>query len=76
MNFLNNKLDSPTWVVFEPNIVIDAKLGCLWHIKLCLPILCSQMPDLPFCTQFALKRTCGKEVLLKVYICYFKRNRY
>nr|CAD7438832.1 unnamed protein product [Timema bartmani] len=27
-------LNSPNWVVFQPNIVIDAKIGCLWWVRL------------------------------------------
>ncbi|KAF5284063.1 hypothetical protein FQR65_LT13609 [Abscondita terminalis] len=61
-------LYSPNWVVFQPNIVIDAKLGCLWHIKLSLNTLCAQIPDLSVCTQLALKRTKGKEVLLQIVL--------
>lgn len=55
-------------MVFQPNIVIDAKLGCLWHIKLCLSELLHQMPDLGLCTQLALKRTCAKQILLKLLL--------
>jgi len=66
------ELYSPNWVVFQQNIVIDAKLGCLWHIKLCLSVLCSQIPDLSVCTQWALKRTSGQEVLLKLLLDHIK----
>ncbi|XP_066148157.1 regulator of MON1-CCZ1 complex [Euwallacea fornicatus] len=62
------ELYSPNWVVFQPNIVIDAKLGCLWHIKLCLHDLCNHIKDLAVCTQVALKRTDGKPVLLKLLL--------
>ncbi|GAB6023103.1 hypothetical protein CHUAL_007191 [Chamberlinius hualienensis] len=24
---------SQNWVVFQPNIIIDAKIGCLWHLE-------------------------------------------
>ncbi|XP_019762758.2 regulator of MON1-CCZ1 complex [Dendroctonus ponderosae] len=58
------ELYSPNWVVFQPNIVIDAKLGCLWHIKLRLSELCQQIKDMSVCTQLALNRTDGKPVLL------------
>ena len=37
--------DSPNWVVFQPNIVIDAKLGCLWHVFLKLEPLVTMIPD-------------------------------
>ncbi|KAL3226363.1 hypothetical protein MRX96_004455 [Rhipicephalus microplus] len=34
------ELYSPNWVVFQPNIVIDAKIGCLWYVTLRLePLL-------------------------------------
>lgn len=46
--------------------MIDAKLGCLWYINLCLEALCSQVMDLATCVQLTLKRTEGKQVLLKV----------
>lgn len=57
-------------MVFQPNIVIDAKLGCLWHIKLCLLEMCQQINDLSVCTQVALRRTEGKSVLLNVGYIY------
>lgn len=53
-------------MVFQPNIVIDAKLGCLWHIKLCLSELLHQISNLSICTQLALKRTDAKPILLKL----------
>ncbi|XP_030746483.1 regulator of MON1-CCZ1 complex [Sitophilus oryzae] len=62
------ELYSPNWVVFQPNIVIDAKLGCLWHISICLEELCDQIKDLGVCTQLALKRSDGKPVLLKLLL--------
>lgn len=46
--------------------MIDAKLGCLWHINLCLPEFLGAIADLTVCTQVALKRTNGKGILLKV----------
>lgn len=46
--------------------MIDAKLGCLWHINLCLESLCSYISDLSICTQFLLKRNNAEQILLKV----------
>ncbi|XP_050314987.1 regulator of MON1-CCZ1 complex [Anthonomus grandis grandis] len=62
------ELYSPNWVVFQPNIVIDAKLGCLWHIKLRLQELCEEIRDLEVCTRVLLKRHEGKPVLLKLLL--------
>ncbi|RZC37354.1 C18orf8 -like [Asbolus verrucosus] len=69
------ELYSPNWVVFQPNIVIDAKLGCLWHINLCLSKLCGSISDLATCTQVALKRTNGKQVLLKIILETIKQPK-
>lgn len=68
------ELYSPNWVVFQPNIIIDAKLGCLWHIKLCLSELCQNIKDLRTCTQVMLKRANGKTVLLNVLLNYIKQD--
>lgn len=41
MYFLNSSVlptDSPNWVVFQPNIIIDAKLGCLWCVMTCFVV--------------------------------------
>ncbi|GJQ71143.1 hypothetical protein Trydic_g1045 [Trypoxylus dichotomus] len=69
------ELYSPNWVVFQPNIVIDAKLGCLWYIKLSLPELCDQITDLGICTQLALKRTGAKDVLLSLLLRNMKMEK-
>ena len=37
--------DSPNWIVFQPNVVIDAKLGCLWSVQLRLDPLIQLIPD-------------------------------
>ena len=26
--------DSPTWITFQPDVIIDARLGCMWYLKL------------------------------------------
>lgn len=69
------ELYSPNWVVFQPNIIIDAKLGCLWHIDLCLYNLCSLISDLEICTQVLLKRTNGKDVLLKILLQSIRQEK-
>lgn len=34
LNGLKSILDSSTWVLFQPIVVIDAKLGSLWYVNL------------------------------------------
>lgn len=56
--------DSPNWVLFQPNIVIDAKLGCLWYVKLRLESLCNVITDRVRLVELLLNRTGAKLVLL------------
>lgn len=59
-------LYSTNWVLFQPNIVIDAKLGCMWYLYLKIEPLCSLITDRVRLVEFLLQRTCGKPILLKV----------
>ncbi|XP_072016705.1 regulator of MON1-CCZ1 complex-like [Amphiura filiformis] len=59
-------LYSPNWVVFQPNIVIDAKLGCLWHVYLKLEPLVTMIPDKNRLIDFLLLRKDSKKVILNV----------
>lgn len=61
---LINFSDSPNWVLFQPNIVIDAKLGCLWYVKLRLESLCNLITDRVRLVELLLNRTNAKLVLL------------
>ncbi|XP_055528730.1 regulator of MON1-CCZ1 complex [Wyeomyia smithii] len=63
---INCDLYSQHWVLFQPNIVIDAKLGCLWHVLLKLNSLCALITDRFRLVEFLLQRTEGKPVLLNV----------
>jgi regulator of MON1-CCZ1 complex len=63
---INCKLYSTNWVLFQPNIVIDAKLGCLWNVQLNLSALCALMTDRVRLVDFLLQRNRGKPDLLLV----------
>ncbi|XP_071965710.1 regulator of MON1-CCZ1 complex-like [Antedon mediterranea] len=63
---VNCELYSPNWVVFQPNIIIDAKLGCLWHVCLKLEPLVTMIPDKCRLIDFLLLRTECKSVILRV----------
>lgn len=58
--------DSTNWVLFQPNIVIDAKLGCMWYLNLDIEAFCTLISDRIRLTEFLLQRESGKPVLLKV----------
>lgn len=66
MNNLNFFLDSPDWVLFQPNVVIDAKLGCMWYLNLYIQAMCTLISDRIRLTEFLLLRSDGKNCLLKV----------
>ncbi|KAL7731723.1 hypothetical protein ACLKA6_018085 [Drosophila palustris] len=63
---LQCELYSTHWVLFQPNIVIDAKLGCMWYLNLAIEPLCNLISDRIRLTEFLLQRCSGKQVLLKV----------
>ncbi|XP_046571702.1 LOW QUALITY PROTEIN: regulator of MON1-CCZ1 complex-like [Haliotis rubra] len=60
------ELYSANWIVFQPDVVIDAKLGCLWYIKLHLEPLVTMLPDKCKLIQFLLCRQESKMVILSV----------
>lgn len=70
-NLLNQKhnpiiTDSKNWVLFQPNIIIDARLGCLWYVQLMLEPLCTLITDRDRLVEFILQRSNGKDTLLSV----------
>ncbi|XP_043284162.1 regulator of MON1-CCZ1 complex isoform X2 [Venturia canescens] len=60
------QLYSPNWVVFQPNIVIDAKLGCLWYIEPRLESLLNLIQDKVLLVEFLMLRNDAKAILLGV----------
>ncbi|KAG6801059.1 regulator of MON1-CCZ1 complex isoform X1 [Apis mellifera caucasica] len=60
------QLYSPNWVVFQPNIIIDAKLGCLWYIELKLESLVKLITDKVLLVEFLMQRTNTKYILIHV----------
>lgn len=59
-------IDSANWVLFQPNIVIDAKLGCLWNVNLKLESLCGLIVDRVRLVEFLLQRSGAKTILINV----------
>ncbi|XP_052778357.1 regulator of MON1-CCZ1 complex-like isoform X2 [Mya arenaria] len=62
----NCELYSANWIVFQPDIVIDAKLGCLWSVELLLEPLVTMIPDKCRLIKFLLQRQKSKSVILQV----------
>ncbi|XP_012274553.1 uncharacterized protein C18orf8 [Orussus abietinus] len=60
------QLYSPNWVVFQPNIVIDAILGCFWYIQLRLEALVNLITDKVLLIEFLMQRKDAKNVLVQV----------
>lgn len=57
---------SPNWVVFQPNIIIDAKLACLWKLNVKLTSLINMIEDKGRLIDFLLLRSDSKAVILSV----------
>ncbi|EFN71389.1 Uncharacterized protein C18orf8-like protein [Camponotus floridanus] len=60
------QLYSPNWVVFQPNIIIDVKLGCLWYIELRLEALVKLITDKVLLVEFLMQRSNAKQILIQV----------
>lgn len=60
------QLYSPNWVVFQPNIIIDVKLGCLWYIELRLEALVKLITDKIVLVEFLMQRSNAKQILIQV----------
>ncbi|XP_039284378.1 regulator of MON1-CCZ1 complex-like [Nilaparvata lugens] len=60
------ELYSANWVMFQPNIVIDAKLGCLWHIQVLLEPFLELITDKCWLLNFLMLRSNSKEIIMKV----------
>ena len=59
-------LYSANWVLFQPNVVIDAKLGYLWHLELVMETISTFISDRVVLVEFLLMRTDAKQPLLDV----------
>ncbi|KAJ0178050.1 hypothetical protein K1T71_005873 [Dendrolimus kikuchii] len=59
---------SGTWVVFQPDYIIDARLGCLWRVHLSLTGLAHSVPkeEIPKLVAALLRRTNGKETIYRI----------
>eukprot|EP00040_Diaphanoeca_grandis_P040132 m.261353 g.261353 ORF g.261353 m.261353 type:complete len:673 (-) comp41979_c0_seq1:72-2090(-) len=61
-------LYSPSWIVFQPDIVIDAKLGALWCIGVSLNALVTIIEDKNELIDFLLRRAGSKKTILDVIL--------
>nr|XP_002121064.1 regulator of MON1-CCZ1 complex [Ciona intestinalis] len=56
----------PTWIVFQPNIIIDACLGCMWYLKINLSTIVDMFPDRCLLLDFLILRKQSKPTILHV----------
>ncbi|XP_047738046.1 regulator of MON1-CCZ1 complex isoform X3 [Hyalella azteca] len=59
------QLYAPTWVVFQPSVIIDARLGCLWNLQLDLPAFAATFSDSLQLISCLLNRRHAKPLLLQ-----------
>ncbi|XP_035743052.1 regulator of MON1-CCZ1 complex-like isoform X2 [Vespa mandarinia] len=63
---LSDELLQPCQLLFQPNIVIDVKLGCLWYIELRLEVLIKLIKDKVLLVEFLMQRSNAKQILIQV----------
>eukprot|EP00035_Acanthoeca_spectabilis_P040134 m.67480 g.67480 ORF g.67480 m.67480 type:complete len:663 (+) comp9868_c2_seq1:515-2503(+) len=59
-------LYSSSWIVFQPDIVIDARLGYLWTLHFNLDRMAELIPSKTKLLKFLLRRGDAKETILRV----------
>lgn len=74
INKFYNFTDSKNWVIFQPNIVIDARLGSMWYVYLKLDSLCSLITNKDKLVEFILQRSNGRTTLLSVLVDLLKNG--
>nr|XP_018916140.1 PREDICTED: uncharacterized protein C18orf8 [Bemisia tabaci] len=60
------ELYSETWIMLQPNIIMDVKLGCLWYLNLCVDSFVQLIPDKSDLVRFLLRRSQSKDIILSV----------
>lgn len=61
----DHRLYSPNWVVFYPNVIIDAKMGLLWRLQLNLSDLATRFTDPQVLIDFVMLRENSRVELLE-----------
>ncbi|XP_028515381.1 regulator of MON1-CCZ1 complex [Exaiptasia diaphana] len=64
---LTCEMYSQNWIVFQPNIIIDAKIGSLWEVILKLEPLVTMIQDKGLLIDFLLLRRDSNMVILAVF---------
>ncbi|CAH0693908.1 unnamed protein product [Spodoptera exigua] len=62
------RMYSDTWVVFQPDYIIDARLGCLWRVHLIPAGLAHSVPkdEISKIVAVLLRRTDGKDTIFRI----------
>ncbi|XP_054153556.1 regulator of MON1-CCZ1 complex-like [Oppia nitens] len=68
------ELYSTNWVIFQPNIIIDAKLGCLWFLQINLKHMIDLLPNIQILIDFLIYRRNSKSCLLRVIKRFINPN--
>ena len=71
---LNIDLYSSNWVLFQPNVVIDVKLGYLFVLKLKIEPLCRLIGDRGKLIEFLLSRHNAKDIIIKSVLLQLMLN--
>ncbi|KAI7690190.1 hypothetical protein SSS_10832 [Sarcoptes scabiei] len=65
-SLIHYELYSLNWAIFQPNIIIDAKYGCLWFLELNFDPIEDLIRNVPILIDFLLLRKKSKSIILRV----------
>lgn len=57
---------SCNWILFQPNVIIDANCGCLWRLNIDLNLISSMISSPAHLVNFLLQRNNSQEILVKI----------
>eukprot|EP01136_Pigoraptor_vietnamica_P006503 Opistho-1_new@39515 len=58
---------SSNWVAFQPNVIVDSSLGCIWEVCVDLAAIVTMVGDHCLLLDFLLRRTDGKAAILALF---------
>ena len=63
---INPEMYSSKWIFFQPDLVIDAQYGVMWHLRLNLAAISNMISDKCNIIKLLLMRTGGNDIILDV----------
>ena len=61
------ELYAKSWIFFQPNLLVDPKLGAVWTVSLLMNSIAASIPEVSRLLPFLLRRTETKPIIISVF---------